>query len=202
MTNVIPPYTETESRTRANFLALMWALSYPGRPHALTLADAALPGALAGCVAVGETLLDLETSYYTPDIALGEALARTTARQEALETISRAEYLFFPTLSQELIKTQVAYAQVGTMLNPDQGATLVLGGNIGDSPSDGGLLRLSGPGIQGETTLRVGGIPFDFWVLRARLARYPLGWDVLIIDGDKVAGLPRSTKIIFEKTGG
>ncbi|WP_145720206.1 phosphonate C-P lyase system protein PhnH [Mesorhizobium tianshanense] len=31
--------------------------------------------------------------------------------------------------------------------------------------------------------------------MRARAIRYRLGWDLYLVDGDRVVGIPRSTKI-------
>lgn len=90
------------------------------------------------------------------------------------------------------------------MLYPDQAATLFVGcalGNAeaGESPT---ILKLTGPGIQGERYFRVSGLPAEFWALRERAARFPLGWDVFLVDATgKVIGLPRSTRIDYDHDG-
>ncbi len=71
-----PIFTQNEAINRDVYLALMWALSYPGRAQILPAAVA--PG--QAFAAIGAALLDLETSYYTPDAALEIALRRTTSR--------------------------------------------------------------------------------------------------------------------------
>jgi len=43
--------------------------------------------------------------------------------------------------------------------------------------------------------IRLASIPDPFWALRAQICRYPLGWDVLLVAGDRVVGLPRTTQI-------
>lgn len=175
-------YNTQEARTRETFLALMWALSHPGRAHTLPQ-DAPLH-------AIAETLLDLETSYYTPDADLSAALARTGARE--LEP-DRAAYHFYPALTDDLLEI-VRQASVGTMLYPDQAATLVIGCRFGS----GRDLTLSGPGIPaGETvSIQVGHLPDGLWMLRDEKIHYPLGWDVFLIDGDQVVGLPRTTQVV------
>lgn len=180
--SAVPFYSPAEALARETFLALMWALSYPGRAQALP-AVASDP-----FVAIAETLLDLETSYYTPDAALAAALARTGARALPADA---AAYHFYPALpALELLKA----ASVGTMLYPDTAAALVIGCQF-----DAGVsARLSGPGIQGSAALRVD-LPAAFFELRAACMRYPLGWDVFLVDGARVIGLPRTTMI--ELTG-
>ncbi|MEZ4634961.1 MAG: hypothetical protein R2856_08315 [Caldilineaceae bacterium] len=75
-----PTLSRAEIRTRSTFLGLMWALSHPGRrqplPDAVTDPNVALH-------VIGETLLDLETTFYTPDLSLAYALRQTTARDDA-----------------------------------------------------------------------------------------------------------------------
>jgi len=65
---------EREARTQQTFTALMWALSYPGRAQNL------YGEGLQPWLAIGETLIDLETSYYTSHAELNSLLARLGAR--------------------------------------------------------------------------------------------------------------------------
>lgn len=180
-----PAYSLEESRTRATFLSLMWALSYPGRIQTLP-AGAGLP-----LQVIGETLLDLETSFYTPDDALSEVLAHSGAR--ALEP-DRAAYHFYPQLNEEALAV-MRFASTGTMLYPDQAATLIIGCTLGV----GQPYELTGPGIQGNAQLQVSGIHEDFWMMREGANRYPLGWDIFLADGLRIVGLPRTTQISHER---
>jgi alpha-D-ribose 1-methylphosphonate 5-triphosphate synthase subunit PhnH len=178
-----PIYTADEARDRETFLALMWSLSYPGRIQAL-------PGAANtydSFVHIGQALLDLESSFYTPDAALASALGATGAR--ALPPTDAA-YHFYPALTDAALES-VAQARAGTMLRPDESATLF----IGCAFASGTAFRLSGPGIQAHHDIRLGGIPARFWSLRARAPRYPLGWDVCFVDHGSVISLPRTTQV-------
>jgi alpha-D-ribose 1-methylphosphonate 5-triphosphate synthase subunit PhnH len=178
----IPPYTAQEARARETFLALMWSLSYPGRVYTL---PASGDDAFA---AIAEALLDLETSYsQTSDPALLPMLARTGARALPPPT---AAYHFHQTVDAATL-TIIEKASAGTLLYPDQSATLILGARIGE----GVALALKGPGIKGAGQIAIGGIPADFWAARARACQFPLGWDMYLVDGDSVIGLPRSTTI-------
>jgi alpha-D-ribose 1-methylphosphonate 5-triphosphate synthase subunit PhnH len=176
-----PAYTAAEARSRETFLALMWALSYPGSNYSL-------PDAGEPLVTIAETLLDLETSYYTPDDdALAAALAHTGARNLPPDG---AAYHFYPVLSASALAA-VQQASAGTMLYPDTAATLIIGCTFGGGMS----LRLEGPGIDGQTHVDAGDLPEAFWELRRSVCRFPLGWDVYFVDGRRVMGLPRSTKV-------
>jgi alpha-D-ribose 1-methylphosphonate 5-triphosphate synthase subunit PhnH len=175
-----PQYTHDEALAREIFLAMMWALSYPGRIHPLPTVEQPF-------VAIGEMLLDLETSCHTPDAKLAQALAATGARSLPPET---AAYHFYPAWDDAHLAS-IAAASVGTMIYPDRAATLVIGCTFGE----GHTMTWRGVGIHESIQVQVGGIPPAFWELRARTLRYPLGWDVYLVDGSNVIGLPRTTQI-------
>ena len=186
-----PIYTPDEQSTRETFLALMWALSYPGQLRKLppnTDAQMRVPTeAQLSLTLIGEALLDLESSYYTPDTALANVLGRTGARAFSADN---AAYHFYPTLDDAAL-TGIGNASVGTMLRPDESATII----VGCAFASGSVLRWRGPGVRGDAVVRLGGVPARFWALRNRAIRYPLGWDVYFVDGNRVIGLPRTTVV-------
>lgn len=182
-----PAHTETEAANRNTFLALMWALSYPGRIYTLTDAPS------RSFVSIASALLDLETSFYTPDPALEMTLRQTTARPA---TIATAAYIFFSSVTESDL-TLFEQASVGDMLFPDKAATLILGCTFGSGP----LLALSGPGVNDIATVHVSGLPPGFWALRERMRRYPLGWDIFLVAGADLIGIPRSSAVEIIQQG-
>ncbi len=170
-----------ETRQHATFTALLWALSYPGRPQRLPA------GGRAAFAAIAEALLDLETGAFSPDAEFAALIARSGAR---LLPPQRAPYHFYPAPEADSLES-IAAAPVGSYTEPELGATLVLSCHLGGPAT----LTLRGPGIAGSVRLRVGGLPEDLWLLRAERTRFPLGWDLLLIDGAEVVGLPRSTAV-------
>ena len=176
-----PVMTLRESRAQTTFRALAAALAYPGRRQRLP-ADG--PQAF---YAIADSLVDLESSYTTNDRELDALFGPLGGRRLA---VAEAHYQFYPTLQPfELI--ELREAPVGTYLYPDRSATLVLGCRF----ELGVLLHLTGPGIQDIVDIDVSGIPDDFWMLRASACAYPLGWDVFLVSGDEVIGLPRTTRV-------
>lgn len=168
--------TAADLRTSEAFDALMWAMTFPGTPRPVE-----------GTLALAESLLDRETTFFADDAALAEQLARTGARSAP---IARAEYVF-ASLAAEADVARVAAASAGSALYPDGAATLFAPATLGG----GTRLRLSGPGIKGRTEISVGGIHPSFWDRRARAGRYPMGWDLYLVAGDRVVGIPRSTRV-------
>lgn len=175
---VTPVPNAEEVRANATFEALMWALSRPGTPHALPA-----PG-MAG---IAEALVDRECSVHAADPALRAAVAATGA---ALVEADIADYAFLA-LDGNAALAALAQVPIGSALCPDQGATVVAEARLGEGP----LLRLSGPGVDGTLDLAPGGLHPGLWRLRQDRCRYPEGFDLFLLCGAAVVGLPRSTLI-------
>lgn len=75
----------------------------------------------------------------------------------------------------------------GTPEYPDRSVTLIVDTDL--LMPEGA--RLTGPGIRGEARLS---LP-DAAALGANHARFPLGFDTFLTCGDRLAGLPRSTRV-------
>lgn len=187
---LIPSQPAHEAAARDVFLALMWGLSYPGREQ--QLAD--VGDTTESLQAIGHALLDLETSFFAGDERLERALSRTGARHKPVAT---ASYVFFTQLGTGDLPLLESLS-VGDFEYPDNGATLIVGCELGAASAAAAAapaLCLSGPGIAGEQQVRVGGLPEGFWALRERLIHYPLGIDVFLVSRSHVIGLPRTTKV-------
>ena len=171
--------TADDSRTNATFDELMWALSRPGLVRNLPF---------SGFETLAESLIDRECSFHvSSDAALARKLAETGARPASLV---KADYVFATLGSHEEVAT-LSTLRIGTLAYPDEAATLFAPARIGS----GQALRLSGPGIKDTLTIEIGGIDSSFWPMREKAIRYPLGWDLYLVDGDRLVGIPRSTKI-------
>lgn len=76
---------------------------------------------------------------------------------------------------------------VGTAEYPDRSATLVV--EMAALAAEGA--RLTGPGIRGTACLSLPEVA----AFQANRARFPLGFDVFLTCGDRLAALPRSTVV-------
>lgn len=172
----LPQPSLDDLRDTATFEALMWAMARPGTVHDLPegVADLAL------------ALLDRETRVHAEDPALARRIAATGASQV---TPDRADHAFCTTAAGAM--AALAVLPVGSALYPDEGATLVMPAMIGTGPQ----LRLTGPGIEVQTNLRLGGLPEGLLDLRSARCRYPEGIDLVLVDGRRIVALPRSTAV-------
>lgn len=165
-----------ETLANSAFDALLWALSRPGIVRHLPA---------PGEAPVIETLIDRECSVYCADPLLMPQILRTGAQ---IAELDQADHVFFGTLNSA---DQLTGLMIGSDLYPDDGATVVIRVRLNDGPA----LRLTGPGVDGAVQAQVAGLPDGFWQARQRMTRYPMGFDLFLLDGDRVLGVPRSTKV-------
>lgn len=174
----VPAPDAFEARTNACFEALMRALSRPGSVQELPA-----PGPLG----IAEALLDRECRVFAEDAALAQRIAGFGA---TLAPIPEADHCFL-SLADAAGLARLAQVPVGSPLYPDAGATVVAEARFGE----GQRLQLTGPGIETAAGIALGGLAEDLWPLRAARCRYPAGFDLFLLCGAKVIGLPRSTMI-------
>ncbi len=174
-----PPIPSAEeTRANATFAGLMWALARPGTARAL-------PG--PGPAAIAEALVDRECRVHAADPKLWGAITATGAALVGPEAADHA----FLALDGEAGMAALARVPVGSALYPDRGATVVAEARLGEGPR----LRLSGPGIETAVEVALGGLHPGLWAIRAERCRYPVGFDLFLLCGASVLGLPRSTRI-------
>ena len=173
-----PAPDAAETRDNATFDAILAALSRPGTLHRLPA-----PGP-APLVAA---LLDRECRAFADTAQVAEMLRRAGA---TLVPPDLADHLFL-SLDSAPALDRLARVATGDALYPDEGATVVVPVRFGEGPA----LRLTGPGIETDARLRPGGLHPGLWPLRAGLCRYPFGIEIILLDGDRIAALPRSTTV-------
>lgn len=169
-----PPPEEVHAN--AAFDALLWALSRPGR-------ERGLPAPGEGPLIAA--LIDRECRVFAEGEELRAALAATGA---ALGSLEDADHAFLGEVSDAGVLKRL---RQGSDLYPDDGATVVIRARL----DEGERLRLTGPGVDGAQELRAAGLPAGFWRLRADVMRYPTGFEIALIDGDRLVAIPRSTAV-------
>ena len=171
-----PIRTSEEKTSNATFDALMWALSRPGSIRRMPVSgEASIIGAL----------IDRECKVFAADPLLLPLVARTGAE---IAEQDGADFVFLGSL---LDAGKLRQIRQGSDLYPDDGATLVLRVSVGQ----GTKLWFSGPGVEGAKEIAIGGLPANFWALRSEIMRYPMGFELILVDGPEVVGVPRSTVV-------
>jgi alpha-D-ribose 1-methylphosphonate 5-triphosphate synthase subunit PhnH len=166
------------------FRGALQALSRPGRIERLAGAAPPAPsspaaGALILTLCDGTTPLHLAPSHDT------EAM-RSWVTFHTGAPLVRAEEAAFALGTWDALQPIARFA-IGTAEYPDRSATLIV--EMPELVAEGA--RLTGPGIETEAHLSLPEIA----AFQANRARFPLGFDCFFTCGERVAGLPRSTRV-------
>lgn len=132
-----------------------------------------------------EALIDRECRVFAEADAVKTAAERGGAE---LVDVPMADHVFVEKLTDFSLLDRLS---LGSDLYPDTGATLIAAAQIGTGPA----LRLSGPGVDGSLSIFIGGVPSPFWTRCRDVMRYPMGFELFLIDGNNVVGFPRSTSV-------
>ena len=173
MTAILP--TADDLRDLAAYGALMGACARPG-----AILDLPEPG----MGSIIQTLLDRETRVYVQEPELMPTVLQAGA---ILAELPEADHVLF---GRAFTPSMLSTVAVGSDLYPDGGANVFLPARL----HTGAKLRLSGPGIKGARDVQID-LPPVVWDIRAKAARYPMGFELWLIDGAEVLGIPRSTEV-------
>jgi alpha-D-ribose 1-methylphosphonate 5-triphosphate synthase subunit PhnH len=172
------------------FRAILDAMARPGRVLAPPAPAAVPPGLSAAAAAVALTLVDGDARLWVP-----------TRLAPALEGWLR----FWCGTAPESDPARAAFAlgrwaelagagpwAQGIPAYPDRSATLIV---EVDALEEGAGATLRGPGIETERRLAVRGVDASFWADRAAArAAFPLGTDVILTAGERLAAMPRALR--------
>ena len=171
-----PTPTIDETLANQTFDALLLALSRPGKITQLPSAGEAV---------IVNALLDRECQAFTGDPTLMPIIMRTGAQ---ISAITDADHVFF---GKHIELKKLRQIACGSDLYPDDGSTVIVRGKLGQ----GDMVALTGPGVAGKECLQINGLPKGFWDVRRDLIRYPIGFELFILDEASLIGIPRSTEI-------
>jgi alpha-D-ribose 1-methylphosphonate 5-triphosphate synthase subunit PhnH len=180
-------------QSQAAFRTLLAALSEPGIVQVVAATIAAPRGLNPASATALLTLADYETPIWLPQpLRDGPAGAwlRFHCGSALVEDPTRAA---FAVLDAEASEPRLSDFHPGTDQFPDRSTTLILQ----CAALEGGEeISLSGPGIPDTRSIAPLGLRAGFVAeLRSNATLYPLGIDLVLTHGDRLLGLPRSTRI-------
>ena len=190
-------FVEPVFESQATFKLLMDCMARPGTIGSIEARSNPPAPMRPGAGAIALTLCDHDTPVHLSSVMIEAGVQGWLAFQTgALITGERTEaaFAFF---EQDAAIPPLSTFSTGTQEYPDRSTTVVL-----ELPSltDGAELRLSGPGIDGETIIAPAGLPphfADMW--RENAALYPRGVDVVLVSGRDMLCLPRTSIIEFRE---
>lgn len=171
---------------------LLDAMARPGRIQDLSEAPEPPSGLFRSSAGVALTLFDFETRVWLDPALRGgdsEAWLRFHCGCPFTDLGSTAAFALVTDVAD---MPPLDAFDGGDVRYPDRSTTLVV-----QLPSlvGGKVVRLAGPGIDGRIDVAPAGLPEHFWEqIEANHADFQLGVDVLLVDEERVLGLPRSAR--------
>ncbi|MET4213851.1 phosphonate C-P lyase system protein PhnH [Bradyrhizobium sp. LA2.1] len=184
--------SDAVQHAQASFRVILRAFSHPGKVIAMPpishaprpMSQSMLSAAL--CLLDGEVSTWLDPAFRTKDIE--EFLRLRTG----VSISSHPMDVDFALIGDANEMPDLERFRAGTLLAPNRSATLLiqLPSLVGGVP-----ISLYGPGIEAMKSVSPSGLPSWFWSSwETNAAQFPLGVDVLFVDGGSVLGLPRSVR--------
>jgi alpha-D-ribose 1-methylphosphonate 5-triphosphate synthase subunit PhnH len=188
--DLAPGFQDPALDSQRVFRAVLQAMARPGQIQALDrLPEAPVPLGPA-TAALALTLFDLDTPIWLSDDLRGAA-ARYLAFHTGAPQVGAIGDARFIVIGRGAALPDLAAIDLGDAEYPERAATLLI--QVERLAAASGR-RLRGPGIAGHIDIAVEGLAADFWdAFALNRKRFPLGFDTLLVAGDALLGLPRST---------
>lgn len=194
MTSAIPSgFDDPAMESQAVFRAVLKAFSNPGRIVQIALGESPPPPLADGSAAIALSLFDLSTPVWlAPRFQVTGVRDYLTFHTGSPVSPDR-QGAHFALMGADDASAGVADFSIGTPEYPDRSATVIIQVS---SLNTGGALRLRGPGIETTHKLSIDGLEPSFWTdIRRNQKLFPLGLDFIFVAGDRIACLPRTTKV-------
>jgi alpha-D-ribose 1-methylphosphonate 5-triphosphate synthase subunit PhnH len=176
------------------FRAVMNAMARPGSVHTIAETVRAPSVMMSATAAVALALFDHDTPVWLDqDFASVADMASWLRFQTGAPLTADASQAAFALLAKGAAMPVFEAFALGTPEYPDRSTTLVV---QVETLTAGDEFTLSGPGIQGASSLRAGTLPADFVArMQANRGLFPLGVDLLLVSGNDLVALPRSVHV-------
>lgn len=178
------------------FRTVLDALAHPGSVYEVAARPPApAPLALAGAAyAFCLALLDFETPLWLqPGLpaAQEKSITRHLRFHCGCPIVAEPRQARFALIHDAAAMPPLASFYQGEIDYPDRSATLIV---VLPALDGGPAVKLRGPGIRAVATLAADGLAPNFWrEWRDNAALFPCGADLILVAGNRIAGLPRTT---------
>jgi alpha-D-ribose 1-methylphosphonate 5-triphosphate synthase subunit PhnH len=180
---------------QSTFRSVMDAMARPGTVHQV-VAGTGTPGPIMrGTAAIALTLFDHDTPIWL-DARMSETseVAKWLKFHSGAPVLEDSSVCSFALIGNGSALPDLSRFSFGANEFPDRSTTLIL---QVDSLKHGRAFELCGPGIDGTATLRAMIEPADlFERLAVNETLFPRGIDVVLVSGDAVVAIPRTTRLV------
>ena len=178
---------------QSTFRALMNAMAWPGTVQSLRHAGAVPAPMTSGSAAIASALFDQDTAIWL-DRAMAEKpdVCDWLRFHTGCPIVNDPSQCDFALIADAASLPAFDRFRQGTSDYPDRSTTIIL---QVDSVTEGRTIELRGPGIDGTARLHAPAEPVDLLDrLAANATLFPLGIDLVLVAGDAIAALPRTTR--------
>ena len=196
----LPGFQDLIHDSQSTFKTLLDALSRPGEVKEIKVKLISTPRSNislnVGCAAACLTLFDLETQIWLQP-GLDEKIKNWLMFHTGCRFTEDTSLADFAVIWDIENMPDLSQFKQGTPVYPEDSTTLLITvGAKGFSPSLDRLPTLTGAGIDEQITMPIA-LPDPFWQQWQKSNdSYPQGVDIYFFTGNKVIGLPRTSKII------
>jgi alpha-D-ribose 1-methylphosphonate 5-triphosphate synthase subunit PhnH len=177
------------------FRTLLEALSRPGVPLEIPRLGVEGPDDLpVEILTLLVSICDHETPLWLEEGLRASAVGRWLAFHCSAPTTDDPLRASFAVLrGRSALGAMLNMFALGDVRYPERSTTVIF---TCDDLTSGAPIALTGPGIVSRLVIRPSGLPEDFLAMaQANHELFPRGVDILLVAGDRMVGLPRSTKL-------
>jgi alpha-D-ribose 1-methylphosphonate 5-triphosphate synthase subunit PhnH len=179
---------------QSTFRSVMDAMARPGSVQRIVAAAGAPAAMMRGTAAIALTLFDHDTPVWLdPRMSETSDVTKWLKFHTGAPVVLDSSICRFALIGDASALPALDGFSLGSNEYPDRSSTLIL---QVESLTQGESLELRGPGIDGTAVLRAAIQPPDlFERLAVNAALFPRGIDVVLVHGDSIVAIPRTTRL-------
>ena len=180
---------------QSTFRSVMDAMARPGSVQRIVAAAGAPAAMMHGTAAIALTLFDHDTPVWLdPLMSETSDVTKWLKFHTGAPVVLDSSICSFALIGDASALPGLDRFSFGSNEYPDRSTTLIL---QVESLTQGESLELRGPGIDGTAVLRAAIEPRDlFERLAVNAALFPRGIDVVLVHGDSIVAIPRTTRLV------
>ena len=198
MTTVAEPpagFAEKVLSAQSTFRSVMDAMARPGSVQRIAAAAGTPAAMMRGTAAIALTLFDHDTPLWLdPLMSETSEVTKWLKFHTGAPVIADSSICSFALIGDARALPSLDRFAFGSSEYPDRSTTLIL---QVESLTQGSVLELRGPGIDGVAMLQATIQPTDlFERLAINAALFPRGMDVVLVHDDAIVAIPRTTRLV------
>jgi alpha-D-ribose 1-methylphosphonate 5-triphosphate synthase subunit PhnH len=180
---------------QSTFRSVMDAMARPGSVQRIAVTAGTPAAMMGGTAAIALTLFDHDTPLWLdPLMSETSDVTKWLKFHTGAPVIADSLICSFALIGDARALSGLDRFAFGSSEYPDRSTTLIL--QI-ESLTQGSVLELRGPGIDGVATLQATIQPTDlFERLAINAALFPRGIDVVLVHDDAIVAIPRTTRLV------